>query len=114
MALTKVIPPLQGLFFQGEALGVSPVERCTDCKLRISQCRIFSSERAKLTAAEEEEYNVLKEHVTFCKESGQLCAKYPFKKDPSIVRDNGREAKACQVFQERRQLKNVTHNQYVK
>ena len=68
MALTKVIPPLQGLFFQGEALGVSPVERCTDCKLRISQCRICSSETAILTAAEEEEYNVLNLDVEEVKE----------------------------------------------
>ena len=113
VALTKVFPPLQGLFFQGESLGVSPVERCTDCKLRISQCRICSSETAILTAAEEEEYNILKEHVTFCKETGQLCAKYPFKKDPGILIDNGREAKVCQILQERRQLKNGTHDQYV-
>ena len=98
---------------QGEALGVSPIDRCTDCKLRISQCRICSSETAILTAAEEEEYNVLKEHVTFCKESGQLHAKYPFKKDPGILLDNGREAKACQISQERRQIKNGTHDQYV-
>ena len=113
MALTKVMPPLKGLFFQGKALGVSPIERCTDCKLRISQCRICSSDTAILTAAKEEEYNVIKEHVTFCKESGQLHAKYPFKKDPSILVDNGKEAKACQVSQEKRQLKNGTHQQYV-
>ena len=110
VALARIIPPLQGLFFQGEALGVSPIERCTDCKLKISQCRICSSETAILTAAEEEEYNVLKEHVTFCKESGQLQAKYPFKKDPGVLLDNGREAKACQISQERRQIKNGTHN----
>ena len=81
--------------------------------MKISQCRICSSETAILTAAEEEEYNVLKEHVTFCKESGQLHAKYPFKKDPGILLDNGREAKACQISQERRQIKNGTHDQYV-
>merc|ERR1712240_452182 len=112
-ALSRIIPPLQGLFFQGEALGVSPIEQCTDCKLKISQCRICSSETAILTAAEEEEYNVLKEHVTFCKDSAQLKAKYPFKKDPGVLLDNGREAKACQISQERRQIKNGTHNQYV-
>merc|ERR1712240_528563 len=98
---------------QGEALGVSPIEQCTDCKLKISQCRICSSDTTILTAAKEEEYNVIKEHVTVCKESGQLHAKYPFKKDPSILVDNGKEAKACQVSQEKRQLKNGTHQQYV-
>merc|ERR1712089_88188 len=113
VALTKVIPPLQGLFFQVEALGVSPIERCTDCKLKISQCRICSSETAILTATEEEEYNVLKEHFPFCKESDQLHDKYPFKKDPGVLLDNGREAKACQISQERRQIKNGTHNQYM-
>ena len=56
---------------------------------------------------------MIKEHVTFCKESGQLHAKYPFKKDPSILIDNGKEAKVCQVSQEKRQLKNSTNQRYV-
>ena len=34
VALTKISPPIQGLFFQGEALGVSPAERCLYCKVR--------------------------------------------------------------------------------
>merc|ERR1712215_516309 len=50
---------------------------------------------------------------SFCKESGQLQAKYPFKKNPGILLDNEREAKACQLSQERRQIKNGTHDQYV-
>ena len=29
VSLNKISPPIQGLFFQGEALGVSPVVRCT-------------------------------------------------------------------------------------
>ena len=40
--------------------------------------------------------------------------KYPFKKDPAILVNNGMEAKSCQISQERRQLKNSTHSQYVK
>ena len=43
----------------------------------------------------------------------QLQAKYPFKKDPGVLIDNGKEAKACQISQERRQVKNNTHSQYV-
>ena len=113
VALCKMSPPLQGLFFQGEALGVSPVERCTHCKLRMVECRICSSETAILTAEEEEEYNILKEHVTLNEATSQLQAKYPFKKDPGVLIDNGKEAKACQVIQERRQIKNSTHSQYV-
>ena len=113
VALSKILPPLQGLFFQGEALGSSPVERCTHCKVRMAECRICSSETALLTAQEEDEYNILKEHVTLDQASGHLQAKYPFKKDPGILIDNGREAKACQISQERRQLKNGTHTQYV-
>ena len=110
VALSRLIPPLQGLFFQGEALGISPIEGCTDCKLKISQCRICSSDTAILTAAKEEEYNILKEHVIFCKDSGQLRAKFPFKKDPGVLLDNGREAKACQISHERRQIENGTFN----
>ena len=52
VALNKVSPPLQGLFFQGEALRVSPVERCTHCKVNLAECRICSSETALLTAQE--------------------------------------------------------------
>ena len=101
ITLNKVSPPIQGLFFQGEALGVSPVERCTHCKLRMVECRICSSETAILTAEEEEEYNILKEHVTLNEATGQLQAKYPFKKDPGVLVDNCKEAKACQISLER-------------
>ena len=45
---------------------------------------------------------------------GCLQVKYPFRKDPAILVDNGKEAKGCQIIQERRQLKNNTHSQYVK
>ena len=54
VALSKISPPLQGLFFQGEALGSPPVERCTHCKVRMAECRICSSETALLTAQEED------------------------------------------------------------
>ena len=47
------------------------------------------------------------------KATGQLQARYPFKKDPAILIDNGKDAKSCQVTQERRQLKNQTHSQYI-
>ena len=63
---------------------------------------------------EEEEYNILKEHVMLNETSGYLQAKYPFKKDPAILIDNRKEAKGCQISQERCQLKNDTHSQYVK
>ena len=46
VALNKVSPALQGLFFQGEALGVLPVERCTHCKVKLADCRICSSDAA--------------------------------------------------------------------
>ena len=69
---------------------------------------------AILTVGEEEEYNILREHVTFNESLGYLKAKYSFKNDPAILVDNGKEAKACQISQERRQLKNDTHSQDVK
>merc|ERR1712030_315117 len=113
VALSKVSPPLQGLFFQGESLGVSPVERCTHCKHRMAECRICSSDTAILSANEEQEYNILKEHVIFNELSGHLQAKYPFKEDPGVLINNSKEAKACQVNQEKRQLKNAIHSKYV-
>ena len=45
---------------------------------------------------------------------GCLQAKYPFKKDPAILVNNGKEAKSCKISQERWQLKNDKHSQYVK
>ena len=38
VALNKISPPILGLFFQGEALGVSPVARSTHCKLKMAEC----------------------------------------------------------------------------
>ena len=106
VALNKVSPTHQGLFFQEEALGVSPVERCTHCKVKLAECRICSSETALLTAQEEEEYIILKEHMTMDKATGQLQARYLFKKDPGVLVDNGKDAKSCQVTQERQQIRN--------
>ena len=40
--------------------------------------------------------------------------KIPFKKNPCILVNNDKEAKSCQISQERWQLKNITHSQYVK
>ena len=47
------------------------------------------------------------------KATGQLHARYPFKKDPGILIDNGKDAKSCQVTQECRQLMNQAHSQYI-
>merc|ERR1712030_80592 len=66
-----------------------------------------------LSANEEQEYNILKEHVTFNELSGHLQAKYPFKEDPGVLINNSKEAKACQVNQEKRQIKNAIHSKYV-
>ena len=89
------------------------MERCIHCKVRMAECRICSSETAILTAQEEEEYNILKEHVTLNEVSGHLQAKYPFKKDPAVLIDNGKEAKACQISQEKHQVHNKTNDQTI-
>ena len=86
------------------------MERCIHCKVRMAECRICSSKTTILTAQEEEEYNILKEHVTLNDISGHLQAKYPFKKDPGVLIDNGKEAKACQISQEKCQVHNMTHD----
>ena len=59
VALCKVSPALGDLFFQGEALGASPVERCSSCKIALKDCRLCSADKALLTAHKEEEYAVL-------------------------------------------------------
>ena len=64
-------------------------------------------------AQEEEEYCILKDHMIFDHVSGHLTAKYPFKVDPGVLVDNSTEALSCQKSQEKRQLKNGTHAQYV-
>ena len=46
--------------------------------------------------------------------SGHLKAKYPFNKDPAVLIDNSKEAKACQISQEKHQVHNKSHNQYIK
>ena len=88
------------------------MERCTHCKVRMAECRICSSDTAILTANEEEEYKIFKEHVTLDELSGYLQANYPFKKDPAVLTDNSKEAKACQISQKKHQLKNNIHSQY--
>merc|ERR1712240_663575 len=97
IVLNKVSPPLQGLFFQGETLGVSLVERCTHYKVRMAEFHVCSSKTTLLTAQEEDEYNILKEHVTLDKALGYLQARYPFKKDLGVLINNGKDAKACEI-----------------
>ena len=79
----------------------------------MAECRICSIEKALLTAEEEKEYSNLCEYVTLNQITGQLQAKYPFKKDSGVLIDNGKEAKAWQINQERHQLKTKTHPQYI-
>ena len=86
------------------------MERCLHCKVRMAKCRICSSKTAILTAQEDKEYNILKEHVILNDFPGHLQAKYPFKKDPGVLIDNGKDAKACQISQERHQVHNRTHD----
>ena len=105
VALNNISSPLQGLFFLEEALGISPVEYSTHCKVRMTMCRICNSEKALLTTEEEEEYNILKENVTLNKVTGQLQANYSFMKDPGELIDIGKEVKACQTSQKRFLLK---------
>ena len=113
IGLQKVSPALKDMFFQGEALGASPIERCTQCKLSVSKCRFCNGDSSAMTAKEEEEYNIMNDHMTYNDTEGHLEAKYPFSKDPSILVNNWKEAKACQVNQEKRQLREGTHEQYV-
>ena len=110
VSLTRIAPVLNVPFSQAEQLEFGPVERCTSCKLRISECRICNNYSALICAQEEEEHPILKDHMIFDKSVGNLRAKYPFKADPAILIDNGKEALACQKSQEKRQIKNNTYS----
>ena len=113
ITLCKQSPALSETFFQGEALGASPIERCSTCKSQISGCRLCSADQALLSAKAEEEYKIMGDHCQFDVDKGVLVAKYPLCKDPAILKDNGFEALGCQKSQERRQLSNKTHDLYV-
>jgi len=79
----------------------------------MAECRICSSKTAIITAQKEKEYNILKEHITLNDVSGHLQAKYPFKKDPAVLIHNVKEAKACQISQEKPQVHKKIHDQYI-
>ena len=51
--------------------------------------------------------------MIFDRNAGHLSAKYPFKVDPGVLINKGNEALTYQKSQEKRQLKNRTHSQYV-
>ena len=113
IALCKVSPALGDMFFQAAALGASPIDRCTSCKLGLKNYRICSTDRALLNAQEEEEYHILKDPIKFNSDSGKLEAKCPFSKDPQVLVDNSKETLDCQISQERRLIKNSTHAMYI-
>ena len=66
-----------------------------------------------MTLAQLEIFNILKEPITFNEVSQPLPAEYPFKKDPHVVTDNGKEPKVCKLSHNRRQIKIDTPSQYV-
>ena len=96
IALCKVSPALEGSFFQGEALGASPIKRCSICKSQISGCRLCTADQALLSAKADEEYKVMGDHCQFNQDKGVLVAKYLLCRDPAILKDNGSEALGCQ------------------
>ena len=65
-------------------------------------------------AQEEVEYIIIKDHCNFDPAVGALTVKYLWIVDPNMLQDNSAAALACQKKQEARQLKNGTHENYVK
>ena len=94
-------------------MGASPGEKCSRCKVVLKDCRLCSSEKALLSASEQEEYCILKDHTVYDPIAGKLMAKNPFSQDPSVLTNNSLQALGAQKFQERRQLKNGTNKLYV-
>ena len=65
VALCKQSPALSETFFQGEALGASPAEKCSCCKVILKDCRLYSAEKALLSASKQEEYSIIKDHTVY-------------------------------------------------
>ena len=55
-----------------------------------------------LTVEEEDEFDVFKEHISLHEQIGYMKAKYPFKRNPSILMNDSNEARSCQINQEKR------------
>ena len=98
---------------QAEALGASPIERCSSRKTALKDCRLCSAKTALLSAREEEEYTALKDHTELDSITGRLHVRYLFCRDPSCLVDNGYAVKARKIGQEKKQLKEGINKQYI-
>ena len=106
--LEKLLSAFHDFFFQAESLGASPVERCSSCKVSLKNCRLCSSEKA-LLSAQEEEYVALKDHTEFDSVSSHLHVRYPFSRVPLILIGNSLAAKKRQIAQEKKQIRDTVH-----
>ena len=101
------------MFFQAEALGASPIERCSSCNTALKDCRLCSAKTTLLSAREEEEYTALKDPTELDSVTGRLHVRYSFCRDPSCLVDNGYAVKARKIGQEKKQLKEGINKQYI-
>ena len=88
-------------FISAEAFGVDAPRRCRSCK----GCKECNFKTTQLTWTEGQELMEIEKGLTLDTVEKKWTAAYPYKIDPSILKDNYGQANACLLRTERRLLK---------
>jgi len=88
-------------FLSAEAFGVEIPKRCKMC----NNCKECSFKASSLTWVENQELQEIEKGLTLDTVEKKWTAVYPFKEDPSVMKDNYRQALACMEKTEKRLLK---------
>ena len=89
-------------FFAAENLGVSPPPRCNRC-LNCAECRFEISQLSKI---EQKELEVIRNNLELDPYLERWITKYPYLVDPSILKDNRKQALSIFLRLEKRLSKN--------
>ena len=89
-------------FFTAEGFGVDIPRRCKNCK----GCQECGFKAEQLTWTEAMELAQIEKGLTLDAEKKVWTASYPYKVDPSILKDNYSQAYACMASLEKRLIKN--------
>ncbi len=89
-------------FMSVEDLGIRPPPICKTCK----NCSICRPASQFLTLREHRELSVIKSKICFDEQKGEWTASYPFKRDPSVLKNNYDSAFKILKRKEKKLLKN--------
>ena len=90
-------------FMSVEELGIRPPPICRTCK----NCKICRPASQFLSLREHRELSVIKSKICFDEQVGEWTASYPYKRDPSVLKDNYVSAFRALKRKENRLLKNA-------